>query len=128
MKEPIKVPIAMAVVRLVQKHTADGDDPITAGRKALEEVLEQARIHGLREGPVHIKPSHEIDHPEFTGKPGARPKYPFWKMQPGEDYIVSGPHKMTVQAAAWSYGRNHNMKFTVTDNPDGDGLLVVRVE
>jgi len=66
--------------------------------------------------------SEAMDLPEFAGKPGARPKYPFWKMEVGDCEEVS-QFPTTVSAAACSYGKRHKMKFTVRSGDHGKSLV-----
>lgn len=94
---------------------------------ALEAALEQARKSGWR-GAEFSRADIEIAIPEFMGKPGGRPKYPFWKMKVGEVYELEGVHISSVSAAASAYGKNHNMKFALERRgTDPCKILVKRI-
>lgn len=88
---------------------------------ALFAAAEKARRVGMFSHDSR-KGSQQTDIPEFAGKPGGRPKYPFWKMSIG-DYEEVFAHPTAVSAAASSYGRRHGMKFTVRSGEFGRAIV-----
>lgn len=62
---------------------------------------------------------YKIEDVPVQKKP-ARTNYPFGKMGVGQSFVVPKEAINAVRAAAWAYGKDHNMKFSTAREDNGD--------
>lgn len=125
-KNPIAPRVRKAALFAYKASLHKGMDEMDAMADAIEAALEAARTMSLRDTVEWERVGKETCPDPFSGKPGGRPKYPFWKMEIGETFTITGKHHNTIRASASSYGKRHGKKFTVSTN--GDAVVVARTE
>lgn len=60
-----------------------------------------------------------IQLPNNTGKPGARPKYPFAQMEVGDSFFAPGMKANALSNASQWHASKTGKKFTCTKEADG---------
>lgn len=90
-------------------------------------VLRIAQATGIY-GGEYERPMRHLVPPEFVGRNGRTPKYPFYKMEPGDVYFFPREERSAALNAMRCHANRYKDEKKFTHAPDGDGVRIWRVE